>query len=61
MKRNKESKEKEALLRSENPPKAKETAQAFVSEDNAATDPLGSWTGSPADPGETPTQDADDL
>ncbi len=60
MKRNK-NKEKENLRSSENPSKAKEAAQAFVSEDNAATDPLGSWTGSPADPGETPIQDADDL
>ena len=29
--------------------------------DAAAVDPLGSWTGVPADPAETPTQDADDL
>ena len=27
----------------------------------SATDPLGSWTGIPADEGEGPTQDADDL
>ena len=27
----------------------------------SATDPLGSWTGVPADEGEEPTQDADDL
>lgn len=25
------------------------------------TDPLGSWTGVPADPMDTPVQDADDL
>ena len=25
------------------------------------TDPQGSWTGKPADPMETPVQDADDL
>lgn len=25
------------------------------------TDPEGSWTGLPDDPGETPVQDADDL
>ncbi len=25
------------------------------------TDPQGSWTGVPLDPGETPVQDADDL
>ena len=29
--------------------------------DAAAADPLGSWTGVPADPAESPTQDADDL
>lgn len=28
---------------------------------NQEADPLGSWTGTPADPGETPQQDADDL
>lgn len=27
----------------------------------AKTDPQGSWTGRPADPHETPVQDADDL
>ncbi len=62
MKSNKEAnKEKEALRKSDNPAKAKEAAQAFVSEDNLATDPLGSWTGNPDDPGEVPTQDVDDL
>ena len=28
---------------------------------SAKTDPQGSWTGTPADPDETPVQDADDL
>ena len=28
---------------------------------HAKTDPQGSWTGKPADPMETPVQDADDL
>lgn len=28
---------------------------------SAKTDPLGSWTGTPADPNEVPVQDADDL
>ena len=28
---------------------------------SARTDPQGSWTGTPADPDETPVQDADDL
>ena len=28
---------------------------------SAKTDPQGSWTGTPADPYETPVQDADDL
>lgn len=28
---------------------------------SAKTDPQGSWTGTPADPWETPVQDADDL
>lgn len=28
---------------------------------SARTDPQGSWTGTPADPWETPVQDADDL
>ena len=28
---------------------------------NQEADPMGSWTGTPADPAETPQQDADDL
>lgn len=45
--------------RSENDPmeKARELSQFTA----AKTDPQGSWTGSPADPGEIPVQDADDL
>lgn len=45
--------------RSESDPmeKAREMSQFTA----AKTDPQGSWTGSPADPGEVPVQDADDL
>ena len=38
-----------------------EIAQEFVTRETIKTDPMGSWTGTPADPMETPTQDADDL
>lgn len=61
MKPNMANKEKKALRQSGNSQKAKDAAQAFVSKDSAATDPLGSWTGTPADPDEAPTQDVDDL
>ena len=41
---------------------AEEIALEFVSSDNLLTDPLGSYTGTPADEaGEVPTQDVDDL
>ena len=45
--------------RKENKPmeKAREMSQFTA----AKTDPQGSWTGTPADPYETPVQDADDL
>ena len=32
-----------------------------ISNPPSDTDPLGSYTGVPADPGDIPTQDADDL
>lgn len=54
-------KAKEAFNRSENPEEAKEVVRSFVSKDNVMTDPMGSWTGSPADLSDVPTQDADDL
>lgn len=57
----KENKAKKDFNRSENPEKAKEVVRAFVSRDNLATDPNGSWTGNPADLDEIPTQDVDDL
>ena len=33
----------------------------FAKKDRIDTDPLGSWTGTPDDPTESPVQDADDL
>ena len=36
-------------------------AMAMTHCQSAKTDPLGSWTGVPADPEEQPVQDADDL
>ena len=38
-----------------------EIAKEFINPDTLHSDPLGSWTGTPADRGEKPTQDADDL
>lgn len=38
-----------------------EIAQEFVTRDTIKSDPLGSWTGTPADKDDVPTQDADDL
>ena len=35
--------------------------QQKISNPPSSTDPLGSYTGVLADPGEVPTQDADDL
>ncbi len=55
------NKEKENFNKSQNPEKAKESVRAFVSKENVETDPLGSWTGNPADLSDVPTQDADDL
>ena len=38
-----------------------EKAMDLTAWQSAKTDPQGSWTGTPADPDETPVQDADDL
>ncbi len=38
-----------------------EIAMEFTSKDTLKVDPLGSWTGTPTDPNDKPTQDADDL
>lgn len=38
-----------------------EIANEFINPDTLHSDPLGSWTGTPADRCEKPTQDADDL
>lgn len=42
-------------------PKVKSVVEAFTDENSYKTDPNGSWTGRPADVGEKPIQDADDL
>ena len=34
---------------------------SFTAKPRIDTDPLGSWTGTPDDPTDTPVQDADDL
>ncbi|MBQ8540669.1 MAG: hypothetical protein IJ435_04250 [Clostridia bacterium] len=38
-----------------------EIAKEFINPDTLHTDPLGSWTGTPRDRDDKPTQDADDL
>ena len=38
-----------------------EIAREFINPDTLRSDPLGSWTGTPRDRGDKPTQDADDL
>ena len=38
-----------------------EKAMALTNLKSSQTDPSGSYTGRPADPGEIPVQDADDL
>ncbi|MBQ7876722.1 MAG: hypothetical protein IJ316_05470 [Clostridia bacterium] len=38
-----------------------EIAREFINPDTLHTDPLGSWTGTPMDRDDKPTQDADDL
>ncbi|MGM9551740.1 MAG: hypothetical protein ACI3XA_05740 [Clostridia bacterium] len=38
-----------------------EIAKEFINTDTLHTDPLGSWTGTPRDRDDKPTQDADDL
>ncbi len=37
------------------------SALNFSEKPRIDTDPLGSWTGTPDDPNDTPVQDADDL
>lgn len=61
MKNKLKNKQKEDFNKSENPKKAKEAVRAFTSQDNVDTDPMGSWTGNPADLSDVPTQDVDDL
>ncbi len=39
----------------------KDNMQEEISDRQSTTDPLGSWTGIPANPYEEPVQDADDL
>ena len=34
---------------------------SFTEKSRIDTDPLGSWTGTPDDPDDTPVQDVDDL
>lgn len=48
---------------SQNPVVGKEQLPLYAGADmmSLAADPLGSWTGLPKDPLETPEQDADDL
>lgn len=38
-----------------------EIAREFINPDTLHSDPLGSYTGNPADLDDKPTQDADDL
>lgn len=38
-----------------------EIAKEFINPDTLHCDPLGSWTGTPMDRDDKPTQDADDL
>ena len=46
---------------SESSQKSNESSESYTSEDQVDTDPLGSWTGVPADRNDVPTQDVDDL
>ena len=41
--------------------KTNEVVNAFVRKSSLRQDSLGSYTGKPRDPGDVPTQDADDL
>ncbi len=40
---------------------SEEISKEFVDKDELESDPLGSWTGTPSDRRDVPTQDADDL
>lgn len=41
--------------------KAQQVIDAYASNNQKQTDPLGSWTGQPRNKNEVPVQDADDL
>lgn len=41
--------------------KAREVVDAYVGKNQIKSDPMGSWTGKPKNPADTPVQDADDL
>lgn len=41
--------------------RAKNVVNSYNTQTEARTDPMGSWTGRPADPHDVPAQDADDL
>lgn len=43
------------------PGEAQAVVQAIIDQPPSPTDPQGSYTGRPAEPGEKPVQDADDL
>ena len=42
-------------------PKESEVVQSIMDSFQSFTDPLGMWTGKPADEEDVPVQDADDL
>lgn len=46
---------------SKNKKLSEEISKEFVEKEELETDPLGSWTGTPRDRCDVPTQDADDL
>ena len=50
-----------AVIRDKKPGFTASNAKKRASDKAIVTDPLGSWTGVPADPYDMPIQDADDL
>ena len=40
---------------------AQQVVECYTEQAQLDTDPMGSWTGKPADPDDVPVQDADDL
>ena len=50
-----------ALIRGKKPTFTASNAKKRGGDGDIVTDPLGSWTGVPADPYDKPIQDADDL